>query len=613
MQTHLAVKLTLSLHDQTVEVRFPQSIAADVECLFPTSMMTSAAAQSSVTIHERNDRYAVFSSDAPSEFDVPRAVVPLRLMEEVTRALITRLDTAVALHAAAVGCQGTSILMPGMSGSGKTSLVAWLLDNGFDYLTDEVAVLTDANAILGLPRALVIKPGAAQSVRAFSIFDQAKLVECDSHLLGLPAGVKIDSGARTVNFMIFPKYEAGAEVKIEALTAGEAGLKLVACNLNARNLKDGGFEAIAALSRRAPAIVLRYGGFDQLKGTLDAIIGIAIENRFTAAELRRLLDSFVGAKESAPFSAKRYPVQVATPGKRTKVKLTVGMPSYDDYDGAYFSLQALRLYHRDVLEDVELLVIDNHPDGPCGEALKRLENSIPNYRYVPKNSRYGTAAKEHVFEEAAGEFVLCIDSHVFLVPAALRRLLDYFDAHCGASDLLQGPLLGDDLTTISTHFHPEWRGGMFGYWALDERGKDPDGPPFEIPMQGMGLFACRKAAWPGFNPHFRGFGGEEGYIHEKFRQRGGKTLCLPFLRWVHRFNRPMGVPYHNSWDDRIRNYVIGFRELGLATDEIESHFITLLGPAVAGPIFRSIRLAQGYASADKAPSVRSISTACSIS
>ncbi|MGL1784034.1 hypothetical protein ACSTG0_23510, partial [Vibrio parahaemolyticus] len=86
--------------------------------------------------------------------------------------------------------------------------------------------------------------------------------------------------------------------------------------------------------------------------------------------------------------------------------------------------------------------------------------------------------------------------------------------------------------------------------GTDPAGAEPDLPPFEIPMQGMGLFACRRDAWAGFNPDFRGFGGEEGYIHEKFRQRGGKVLCLPFLRWMHRFNRPLGLPYPNVWADR---------------------------------------------------------------
>ena len=49
--------------------------------------------------------------------------------------------------------------------------------------------------------------------------------------------------------------------------------------------------------------------------------------------------------------------------------------------------------------------------------------------------------------------------------------------------------------------------------GTDDRGRDSNGEPFEIPMQGLGMFSCRKEAWLGFNPLFNGFGGEEGYIH----------------------------------------------------------------------------------------------------
>ena len=43
--------------------------------------------------------------------------------------------------------------------------------------------------------------------------------------------------------------------------------------------------------------------------------------------------------------------------------------------------------------------------------------------------------------------------------------------------------------------------------------------------------------------------------------------------WVHRFDRPGDIPYNNVWEDRVRNYVIGFRELGLPTAGVdEAHF-----------------------------------------
>jgi hypothetical protein len=117
---------------------------------------------------------------------------------------------------------------------------------------------------------------------------------------------------------------------------------------------------------------------------------------------------------------------------------------------------------------------------------------------------------------------------------------------------------------------------MFGVWDRDPRGDDPNAEPFEIPMHGCGLMSCRKAAWPGFHPQFRGFGGEEGYLHRKFRRRGNRTLCLPFLRWVHRFSRPNGIKYPLRREDRVRNYLIGLLEHNEPTDDAVQHFAQYL-------------------------------------
>jgi cyanophycin synthetase len=249
------------------------------------------------------------------------------------------------------------------------------------------------------------------------------------------------------------------------------------------------------------------------------------------------------------------------------VELTIGMATYNDYDGVYFTLQALRLYQD--LEATELLVVDNYG---C-EATKEFVEGWAKGRYVRSTEAVGTAAaKNLVFQEATGEAVLCCDSHVLIAPEAIARLKAYYREHPTCGDLLQGPLVYDDLQSMSTHFEPTWRNQMWGIWATDPRGTDLEGEPFEIPMQGMGVFSCRKQAWPGFNPRFRGFGGEEGYIHEKIRQAGGRCLCLPWLRWVHRFGRPAGVPYPLTVDDKLRNYLIGHAELGLDLTPVLEHF-----------------------------------------
>lgn len=258
-------------------------------------------------------------------------------------------------------------------------------------------------------------------------------------------------------------------------------------------------------------------------------------------------------------------------------KLSIGMATYDDYDGVYFTIQALRLYHANVINDVELLVIDNNPSGLASEALKNLCNNSTNCRYVPYTEKTGTSApRDYIFEVASAPYVMCVDSHILLDINVIQKLIKYFRKNPLSNDLLQGPLLDDGGTTIFTHWDPVWSKGMYGTWSIDDRGRKASNKPFEIPLQGLGLFACRKAVWLGFNPDFSGFGGEEGYIHEKFRQAGHRTLCLPFMRWMHRFNRPFGANYANTWEDRVRNYFIGYQELGLNSDKMEQHFSKLL-------------------------------------
>lgn len=319
-------------------------------------------------------------------------------------------------------------------------------------------------------------------------------------------------------------------------------------------------------------------------------------------------------------------------------ELTIGMAHMRDYDGVYFTVQALKVYHD--VSQVELIVIDNSPDAPEGHHVRNLvqaySNKFHSAKYLPfKESMGTTQTRERVFTEARAPSVMCMDCHVLLDRDAVQRLIQYWKQNPQSKDIVTGPLLYDNAEEVATHFDMVWRTEMWGIWAQavycrncnkpfvirhsqsadihtaltvphgmfgnlepicscgDVRpvfpiighqakykeygyhyaGLTRDEPPFEIPAQGLGVFSMRKQAWPGFNKHMRGFGGEEGYIHEKVRQRGGKALCLPFLRWNHRFTRPAGVPYPLSRFDKIRNYVLAWQELGKPLNEIHEHFV----------------------------------------
>ena len=204
--------------------------------------------------------------------------------------------------------------------------------------------------------------------------------------------------------------------------------------------------------------------------------------------------------------------------------LTIGMATYNDFNGVYFTLQSLRLYQD--LRDTELLVVDNYG---CPDTKQLVEGWVHGARYVLATEVRGTAAaKDRVFREARGEAVLCCDSHVLFAPGAIRRLKEYYREHPECPDLLQGPLVYDDLETISTHFEPVWRGEMWGIWATDPRGQDPEGEPFEIPMQGHGGLQLQEGRLARFQPDVSGLRVGRR-LHPRKDPTGGRAVPVPAL------------------------------------------------------------------------------------
>ena len=176
-----------------------------------------------------------------------------------------------------------------------------------------------------------------------------------------------------------------------------------------------------------------------------------------------------------------------------------------------------------------------------------------------------------------------MDSHVLFRPGALARLVEYLEAHPTRRICGKGRLLGDDLkpSTALTSI-PCGARGCTVCGRRTRAASTRTRPRSRSRCRGLGVFGCRRAAWPGFNPRLRGFGGEEGYLHEKVRRAGGRTLCLPFLGWVHRFGRPLGPRYAVAVEDRVRNYLLVHDELGLDPGPAIDHFEQEFGAEPCG-------------------------------
>jgi hypothetical protein len=90
----------------------------------------------------------------------------------------------------------------------------------------------------------------------------------------------------------------------------------------------------------------------------------------------------------------------------------------------------------------------------------------------------------------------------------------------------------------------------------------------------------------------RGHGGEEGYLHEKFRRAGGRVICHPGVQWLHRSFHSRGLLYPAQWRDRARNYVLAFDELGWDTEGLEQHLHELFDARDRGAAEKIFALAR---------------------
>lgn len=255
------------------------------------------------------------------------------------------------------------------------------------------------------------------------------------------------------------------------------------------------------------------------------------------------------------------------------MRWTIGMPSYNNFVEVYFTIQSLRMYHD--LTDCEIVVIDNYGDDELRNFVQKAGKDIVRY-YRETDTTGVSYAKNKIFEHARGEYVLVIDSHILIKPGT-------FDHTPPDDDMIQGILCQSNCKGFWCEWLPQWRAKMWGIWGKTLKEDEIPNEPFEIWAMGAGFFAVRRESWLGFNSKFRGFGGETGYIQEKYRKAGRKVWCYPNMRWMHLFyNQGRKIPYPLHMKDRIRNYLIGFHEIGLDIEPIRKEFGNTLVDKILG-------------------------------
>jgi hypothetical protein len=141
------------------------------------------------------------------------------------------------IHAGVVAIDGRAVLLPAISGGGKTTMVAALLAEGAKYLSDEFAVIDPMGRVHPYPRNLAIRveDGPVRRVSATELGS-------DIIFKSVPPGA-----------IVFLTFRPGASLELEPLSPGQSAVRLLQHCLGARGRPAGTLTALRTLTELAPS------------------------------------------------------------------------------------------------------------------------------------------------------------------------------------------------------------------------------------------------------------------------------------------------------------------------------------------------------------------------
>lgn len=215
------------------------------EALPPRWQPADAASQADVVFElsrpaEGPRRPTTLRVDGAVTVTALRVATVLDALETAVRAEVgRRAPDVLFVHAGVVAMDGIAIVLPGRSGSGKTSLVEALLQVGAQYGSDDYAAIDRHGMVHPYPRRLSIRQGPDRRHRARpeDVAEAATLSEA------LPVGL-----------IVVTEYREGASWAPTRLSSGQAAMALLHNTLAARDRPLDALAMLAKATERATAL-----------------------------------------------------------------------------------------------------------------------------------------------------------------------------------------------------------------------------------------------------------------------------------------------------------------------------------------------------------------------
>lgn len=222
-----------------------------------------------------------FTMDGPSPFSPFPLDHALPLFEwGFNYCIAARANQYLLLHTAVVAKGDQALLLPGLPGSGKSTLCAALiLKGGWRLLSDEFALLRPTTGeIFPLPRTIALKNDSIAAIRAFDAnvilgpeFPKTRKGTV-AHMQPPLESVQAANTTAWPTWVVCPQFRQGATAQLELIPKDHGFLRLSANAFNYELQGARGFQAIGRITRTCTIYDLRFGELGEAVNLLTDLI-----------------------------------------------------------------------------------------------------------------------------------------------------------------------------------------------------------------------------------------------------------------------------------------------------------------------------------------------------
>ena len=225
----------------------------------------------------RQQASVILDEDRPFEPLPVDMAVPM-LEWSINWCAATRANQYVMIHAAVLERGGRALILPGVTGAGKSTLCAGLAHRGWRLLSDEFALIRPGDGALDpWPRPISLKNVSVDVIRRWApeAYMSAPVPNTNkgtvAHVRPPTESVRRAAEPADPAWLVFPTFARDAAAELTPVPKARAFFRLADCSFNYESLGIRGFQTLSRMIDQCDAYEFRYSSLDDALSRLGAL------------------------------------------------------------------------------------------------------------------------------------------------------------------------------------------------------------------------------------------------------------------------------------------------------------------------------------------------------